>query len=237
MTLSSAAPAAAARIPTHAETAGQIAAQLAVRIDAARKNPNWSASYIDEQIGQARATATSELAGVRAALDADVATVHAYQPTPLGPSDPVVRELQISRAWERVRSALDAGADVSDVARQAEVAGDAMVLVALREQAPARLAAVNGGLTPAERQAAVTGFLDALDRLTARGFADTDEGQWAAIKLRADIELRGAEQALNVAIGAAEGRTGDALGIAVARHYVAAELAQLDRDITPAGLA
>lgn len=237
MTLDTAATAAAARIRTYAEQAEQIATRLTEQIKTVRTNPNWSAQYIDEQVSRARATATTELAGLRSALQADIATVVAYEPTPLGPTDPVVRELRISRAWERAKLAMDVGASPDEVARQAEVAGDAMMMVALREQAPARLAALNAGATPTERQESVTGFLGLLDRLTARGFADTDAGRWTGMALRADIEIRGAEQALNAATASVEGRGGGALGIAVLRHYINDELVQLDRALTPAEVA
>lgn len=226
--------AAAARIPTHRERARQLGADLAAKIEAARKNPNWSGSYIDDQVRRYRDAAATALAGIRGDLDADVATVRGYVPPPLGPADPVVRELQLSRAWERARDLMAGGLGLGEVATQAAASKDPMLLAALREQGPAKAAAMSAGSTAADRQQAVETFMHTLDTITARDFADTDEGQWVKLAMRAEIQARGAEADFERARRTVEGRAGgDAMAYAVAAHYLADELAQLERDTTP----
>lgn len=230
--------AAAARIPAHRERARQLGADLAAKIEAARKNPNWSGAYIADQVGRYRDAAAATLAGIRGDLDADVATVRGYVPPPLGPADPVVRELQLSRAWERARDILATGGNLVDLAWRAGESRDAMLLSALREQGPTKVAATSTGRTATERQEAAAQYVHALDLVAARAFPDTDEGQWCRLALRANIEARAAEADVLRTLATVEGRPGgDPLAYSVAAHYVAAELAQLERDLDPAAAA
>lgn len=219
-------PTAARRQLDAAKTiAAQIRQALADEIDGITGSKAWSDQHKAERIAKARTDAAAALANLKQRTDQAAADLDAYRPAA------TTDQAALGRAANRVGQLLDAGTGLTEVLQLAVKNRDVAMIEAAREAAPVRIHLDTRGRdsNPADQLAR---FTAAADLAQARALAGTPAGAEAADAVlgRATVALTAHE--MTAAQAAADGRTVDQLGHAIAGQYAQAEYDQAAAQLT-----
>lgn len=198
-----------------------------------RVNPNLSERYAAEQVERTRRDAAQALQSLYAGAESAHRTVESYTPTPLGATDPLVAEQRIGRGWSRAERMLNNGMGVREVLTYALDAHDLDMLLALREQGPAFVAA-SPGLSAADRQIEANAFRSRVAEGIARAYPDTDEGRTIAAQTVAGLLFQRIVHEVKYAEAIIKGGPLDGLGHALSVSFLKDELANLEALLAPA---
>ena len=201
-----------------------------------RVNPNYSERYATQQVERTRRDAADALQSLYATAETANRTVDSYTPTPLGATDPLVAEQRLARGWSRADRMLGNGMGVREVLTFAVDAHDLDMLLALREQGPAFVAA-SPGLSAADRQIDANAFRVRIAEAIARAYPDTDEGRWIAAHTVAGLLFQRIVHEVKHADAMIKGGPLDSLGHALSVRYLEDEISNLEARLAPAAPA